>query len=307
MQILLSLVFSQALFAQNLPAPIPTPSDLAISAIAQSLNFNQASTVSVSRATTTYTESRELIEFVLHNSNSGETQILVSGPKGFTQSPNAFSTLFISAGFMSGQSTVGLVENPGDTILVGYQYPFDKHQIQADPSLLYKSMLLVPGQMALAISWLSKQSFVNTNKFHVMGVSLGSLLLPVTLRLNQMQNVIPTSTLLCFGGSEYGLVFDHVLSQIVKEKILRGALVNGLANLLAPYNPKLHLPHLQGPFFTLYAEEDQIFPKVASLEQFALLPEPKEMHWITGPHIDVDQPEQIAKTMELIKEFIAKF
>jgi hypothetical protein len=307
MQSLIILLFlSLNSYAQGVPAPMPSDSDLAIQFVAQSLRFGTLSTVQVLDVQIEFSGSREYHQMTFSSLGSGDVQILISGPKGFQNSPKPYQTLFLAGGFMTGQGTVDLVGDPGETILVGYQYPFSKEQIQADPSLLYKSIHLVPGQIALALSWLSKQSFVNPQNFHVMGVSLGSLLLPVALRLDQIQKVVPTSTLLCFGGSEFGLVFDHVLKNVISDSFVRGALVNGLANLLAPYNPKLHLPYLQGRFFTLFAEQDQIFPTGSSLEQYNLLPEPKEIHWISGPHIDVDQPEQIQKTMAEVNTFLRK-
>lgn len=249
---------------------------------------------------------RESHQIRLYQEFVGPTDLLINGPVGFTSSGKSYTTLFVTAGFLSGKDSIKLIPDAEDKVLVGYEYPANPDSIKKDPSIFLKTIHIVPGQIALSLEWLLNQSYVRKERFHVMGVSLGSLFLPVSLHLAQLRNVHPTSTLLCFGGADLSMVIDHMIDPSVNP-LLREISKNLVAGITALHDPRLHLPYLTGTFFTVYATEDSIFPTATSVEQFDLLPSPKEIHWVQGPHIDVNEPNVIYQTLIYVREFLKKF
>ncbi len=280
--------------------------EAAIEILARSLEINDLNEkMQVLSDEVVIKDGREEHSISLYQKQVGTTEILFSAPLGYASTGKKYSLLFISAGFFSGKDAIKLIPDAENKILVGYQYPTTKEKIEKDPSLFPKTLRVVPGQIALTLEWLLANPSVDHEKFHVMGVSLGSLFLPVSLHLAQERNVIPTSTLLCFGGADLNLVIDQALQK--SHPIFRDLAKALLGALTAVHDPRLHLPYLKGSFFTVYATEDGIFPRETSLLQYDLLPEPKEIHWVQGPHIDENQPGVIYQTMLLVREFLKKF
>lgn len=250
--------------------------------------------------------SREEHHLTFSHEGAGKIEILMSGPLGFTNSQRKYPALFISAGFLSGKNSIKLIPNPQDKILVGYQYPTSPEEIQKDPSQFPKALRLVPGQIALLLEWLSQRSYIRADRLHVMGISLGTLFLPVSLRLAQSRNIYPASTVLCFGGADVLSVIDEMMDPKIASWI-RDLSLTLAKTVLSLHDPSLHLPFLRGPFLTVYATEDEVFPKSSSLLQYNLLSEPKRVHWVQGPHISEKHPEMIFETIQLVEKFIDQF
>lgn len=250
-------------------------------------------------------DKRDFQALILNTKEAGDIQILISAPKNSLSGQQKLPILFVSAGFASGMEAIRLFSNPGNMIIVGYQYPFSQNQIEKDFSLFPKMVRLVPGQIALSLEWLSRQPFADASRLNAMGVSLGSLFLPVSLRLAQLRGVKMRSTTLAYGGSDLRQVVDFVLPEQVPDWI-RNPLLQMVEGIFILHNPKIHLPHLQGQFNCVYGTHDQIFSSQTSQEQFDLLSGPKEIHWISGPHIDVNQPLLIQQTTDLTIDFLKR-
>lgn len=246
---------------------------------------------------------RDSLSVSLIHESVGETQILINGPAGFLTSGESYPLFFVSAGFFAGKDAVALLENPGSAIVVGYEYPTTKTAVLKDPSLLAKTVRLAPAQIALALKWLQHQPWSKQGRLSVMGVSLGSLFMPVSLRIAENLGVKVNSVILAYGGVGIGEILNNLLREQISQPAL-GALCNLIDNLTLLHKPELHLPFLHGPFLAIYGTQDQIFSVQSSMKQFELLPEPKEMHMISGPHIDTDKPELIKESMMVTLDFL---
>lgn len=278
----------------------------AIELIAQNLKMNQnSSALAVINSQKTEIQDKEIHSIELFQSEVGTTRLLLMGPKDFSTDGIKRTVLFIAAGFQTSTQTLTLIPVQQDTIFAFYQYPHNQKQIEADASLFPKSIRVVPGQIALSLEWLTQQDFSKQKSVHAIGISLGSLFLPVSLHLGQIRKIQPQSTILAFGGADISIVISHFFDSdsnpVIKEfakKLTQG--------LLYMHDPLVHLPELKGPFLAIYATQDSIFPKESSQLQFELLPEPKELKMIEGPHLDETQNEVLLKTMSAVKEFILK-
>lgn len=269
--------------------------DLAASILIENLALNSPLEIASLQNSRSWREGdRQITSVELSSPHAGLIRILVSAPLLPSEALEKLPVLFLTAGFLSGKESVRLIAHPGNLIVVGYQYPFEKAQIEKDPSLLFKSLRLVPAQIALTLDWLKRKNKNIPAKIHVMGVSLGSLFLPVSLRLAEAKGFTAQSTVLAFGGASFKLFFQHW-------GIPFG---DTIENLFILHDPEIYLPQLKGPFSCIYATEDEIFPLASSLHQYDLLKGAKEIHWIPGPHIDVHRTEMIEKTMSLVIDFL---
>lgn len=287
--------------AKNL-GQIDPEGDQAIEVIAQDLKIH--STQGLANPTiiqTFHKAGRDYYQLEFSHEVVKTVRLMISGPKDFMQNSQRYGSLFLSAGFFVGMHSIGLIDNPGDLVLIGFEYPSTMDMIKKDPSVLFKTIRVVPGQMALALEWIQKQTWVSN--LSVMGVSLGSLFMPSGLRLAEMRGFTPHSTIFAFGGAHIIPVIEQKLKPEMSPMVLKLTL-NFFANLASLHDPKIHLASLKGPFLAIYGDQDEVFPKESSLLQYDLLQGDKEIFWVKGLHIDTNKPDVIKDTMDKVLEFL---
>jgi hypothetical protein len=297
-------VLAKAQFLDEIDASIKAK--VALSVVETNLKLeNKQEQFQVTETTQHLENGRVFRTVTLNHSGVDTAQLLISAPADFESSKRRFPVVFISAGFFSGMNTVKLLKAYDDLILVGYEYPTQLDAIKKDPSLLPKAIRVVPGQLALALEFLARQAWAKANNIHVVGVSLGTLFFPVALKLAEKRGFTARSTSFLYGGAHPRPVLENLLKNHLPNEALSHVLniVDGVASV---YDPRLYLPLLRGPFLTIYGSKDQVFPKSTSLQQYLLLPDPKETFEIPGSHIDVNQPEAIEQTTKILDDFIQR-
>lgn len=283
--LLMSLAFSLSASAQFLSA------EASLQILSANLKFDSAEEkASLAHHQTWIENGRRFTLMKLQAPEAGEFHVLVNSPADQQQKLPA---LVLFSGFQAGMESAKLIPNPGNLIVIGYHYPFSKEQAEKDPSLVLKMIRLAPAQMALALHWIQNQELIIADQVHVMGVSLGSLFLPVSLKLAEIKNFFPASTIFAYSG----VGIQSVLANNMGNSF-------GLENLFLLHDPELYLPSLKGPFNCIYGQNDSIFPFETSVRQYGLLNGSKEVHWIPGGHIDLGKPELIEKTSAILIDFL---
>jgi hypothetical protein len=246
---------------------------------------------------------RELHHVIFSHPNSGITRILVSGPKGFWQSTRKYPVLFVISGFQTGTQSLALIGNPKDIVLVGYQYPATAEEMLAAPGRLTESIFQTIGQSVGIWQWFASQKWVADNKIYNLGVSLGGLFLPVSLRVAESQGFTSAKTVFAFSGAELTSVFENELGNRIPEslKAIFHQAVEVSTELLAP---KIHLPYLKGKFMVVRGLQDTVFPKPSGEALEKLLPEPKTIVHLNAKHINVDTPDIIEPMLKAVQGFI---
>lgn len=246
---------------------------------------------------------REICELSFNHPVTGSTKILISAPQGYSISGKSYPVLFVMSGFQTGAQSLALIGNPGDFILIGYQYPYTGEEMLEAPEKLGQSLLLTIGQVVGVWKWLQKQNWVAQEKISILGVSLGSVFMPVSLRVAQMQNFIPQKSIFAFGGADVTSVIEkEFLPRLPKEShaLFHQAIENATSFLA----PKTHLPYLKGHFLVIRGLKDEVFPKESGELLEFLLPEPKKIVHLDTGHINVDTPHIIEPTIKSIYEFL---
>jgi|GEM_PF-2588730 len=280
-------------------------STVTLNSIAQNLKLDDLNlkAVQVSDQMTT-TDDRETHQIQLVHSEVGTIQITLNGPKNFTTSSAKYSVLFVTAGFMEPTKILQALQNK-NLIVVSYTYPASREDFAKDPSLVTKTVRIIPGQIALALEWLKARKYVDSDRLSVLGLSLGSLFTPVALQLASLRSITPAATIFAYSSDNLNQTMQKILSKNIQEPTLTMVyqLMSGITNT---YDPKTFLPGLRGPFLAIYGMDDQLIPKADSLEQYTLLPNQKNIVWLDGTHISNDQPELIKKMAQKILEFLSQ-
>ncbi len=238
-----------------------------------------------------------LISFLI---NGCESPVLVV-PKYCTEEPD-FS---ITYAYLT-LATDTTIQTDFDVVLVSMDYSVTKNDLQRDPSLLLKMIRLTPGQIVAALQWVQEQNWYNKALgLHYMGISLGTLFMPVSISLAQKNGLFMSSSIFGFGGADIGKIFEHHLTPYLGQE--SSSRVKRIVEMIiALYDPKIYLSELGGPNLLIFATNDQIFPPSSVEKLIQLTPNPKEVVWINGQHIDVDRPEIISATIQTVVRWLRK-
>lgn len=250
-------------------------------------------------------QDREVHKIIFTHPYSGTCRILISGPKGFWQSTQKYPVLFVISGFQTGSQSLALIGNPKNIVLVGYNYPATAEEMLAAPEKLTQSVFQTIGQSVGVWKWLNSQTWVEVNKIYNLGVSLGSLFLPISLRVAESQKFVPTKTIFAFGGAEVNSVFEKEFGDRIPV-LLKGPFHQAIEFSTELIAPKIHLPYLKGEFMVVRGLQDTVFPPESGKALERLLPEPKRIVHLEAKHINVDTLDIIASMLTAVQEFIQK-
>lgn len=250
---------------------------------------------------------REVFRFSIRQADKvsglGAAVVLISGPAGFLKASEKLPVVFVVAGFQTGMQSIAFIKNPGKRILVGFEYPHGPEVLMKQPDLILSSIYRTPPQMHLALSWLKNQAWVDHTRIDLISVSLGTLFLPVTMRLLELSDIKIRNTVFAFGGAEFASVFKSYLKGKVSQQWI-DYITQTIQILTGPYSPELHLPFLKSRFLVIRALQDEVFPESSGMLLQDLLPQPKHVELFNTKHINVHEYEIIQRTLNTIDEFL---
>lgn len=294
LNLLLSFSVFPPSFAQNLTEDL-----LLFSLLKADLELDKQTPHTVSTKLINLDNNIETHRVVLQHSGVGEVHLLLKGPRGFRNSENKFEAIMIVSGFFTGEKSVHLINKLSNKILIGFEYPYKLSDFQKYPAHLLHFLHKTPGQIALGLSWLSRQSWLAPDGISVMGVSLGGFFLPAALHLGQSMGVRLKSTIfVCTGTDIHSILYENLKSHIPPNNL--DALIKSILLLTKLVHPQSHLPYLKGPFLVIQTADDTVIPKTAQDNLWQLLPLQKKQIILNGPHINADQKELISEVQQII-------
>lgn len=247
-------------------------------------------------------EGRQVRHVLLEDASLGSISLSLSLPHPLPERP--LPIVFVLGGLQTGQASIAHVREPGDNILVGYDWPIPR-QLPSGAELAWKllelrrSALVVPGQVAAAMGWVAAQPWADGERLSLLGFSLGAIAAPAIQRLAATEGVPIGWTVLGYGGTDLGLL----VSEHPKVRRTRWGATLGLLTglLLRPLEPAEHLPHLAGRFLVIAGRNDSLISERAAVRLRALTPEPKTVVLLEGDHLGVGRGQQ-----ELLERLIAE-
>jgi hypothetical protein len=299
--ILFTLVLLSSVMANSQSTERDFRAEISTALLIQDLDLSQPARLT--RVDLSSDSDADYVSIRLEHPRAGQINLLLRGPTGFMSANHrSLRSLLLVSGFFTGKESVRLLEAIPRTVIVGYQYPYKADDFARDPALIAQFLRQTPGQIALALQWISGQPWAAPKGLITAGVSLGGLILPTALHMAQKMNVqIPRTVFVCTGA--------HLTP--ILESLLRPSLGNakarqiamGVANLTALHDPKLHLPYLKGSFLSIRTDRDQVIPESSTLLLEDLLPVVTSVV-LPGPHINPDQTEVIRQTRETILRWL---
>ncbi len=248
---------------------------------------------------------RHYRKLVFASAEGEKVQITVSLPAHAPARP--MPVLILLGGLRTGQNNVKYVPQPGDNVIIGYEYPIDK-KIRRGPAIVWKAaalrraVLQVPGQVTAIIRWARSQPWADPERISVLGFSLGALYLPTVHRMAREQGFALGPAILAYGGADIAALLSHRLEQ--GPRWSRDLIAAVVAAVLRPVEPALHLPHLRGEFLLISGADDLLVPEASSELFQRLTPEPKTVVRLEGGHIRGRKDELAQRIVAISRDWL---
>lgn len=227
----------------------------------------------------------------------GPISASIRGPQGFHRSKNKYRLLVTAAGFNTHGRAVELLGDFPETVIAAFDYPENEESLSKDPARVSRFVRFSAGQLAFVLLQLSREEWVNETV--ALGVSLGGIVLPSALRMAQFYQAPVSRSVFAYSGAQIGPVVRRFIPADWPD-FLKEPLVLTAVNLTSFYDPMKHLPHLKGKFLVIRATREEVFPAESYLALESVLPEPKSIALVAGPHITESQKAMIQDTQRII-------
>ena len=236
-------------------------------------------------------DGRLLRHVALDAGKNGTARLILSLPDPLPKD-HPLPVILVLGGLGMGEENIRHIPDPGENILVGYDWPFPPRLPRGATALLAELPALrrqahqAPGQIAGAMDWLAAQPYADPARISLLGFSLGALAGPAAQNVLARRGHKIRATVLGYGGAPIGnLLAAH--PRLTPDWIR--PMAKAVVNLsLWHLDPVRHLPTLEGRFLLLAGgDEDHLIPQAEASRYIALTPDPKEVVVLEGGHMGV--------------------
>jgi surfactin synthase thioesterase subunit len=244
---------------------------------------------------------RRLEHITLASTDFGEIGIFISLPDPLPA--KRLPVVIVLGGLGTGETNVRTIENAGDNVIVGYDWPIPVHFpggsefIRQSPAL-YHQVLTIPEQVASAIGWIAAQPWADDRHISILGFSLGALAAPSVENVAEQDGHPIGWTILAYGGAPFGDLF--AADPHIKPEWLRVAMGPVIDFLLRSVEPAANLPQLNSHFLVLEGRDDTLIPATARENLENEVPGSKDVVVFNGDHMGVG-PDQTALLDQIIR------
>lgn len=212
--------------------------------------------------------------------------------------------LVVAGGFQTDLESLASAGRHGPWALLAYGYPgtpqaWEEGSILAKVPAIRRAAVGIPGEIAGLLEWAGRQPWASS--LHYGGFSLGAILGPAALAVAEHRGTPIGSSVLAFGGADLGLLFDRNVP------VPRGTAWAArflTLSLLHPLDARHHLHALRTRTLLLQAHGDRFIPEPSALLMTTLKPEPKEVCWLEGGHMNPDDRAGTAHIVRLCRAWL---
>ncbi len=215
--------------------------------------------------------------------------------------------ILILGGFRTGREAARLIDDTHGMVVAALSYPFHGDARARGPSWIGQvpairaAVLDTPPAVMLALDYLLARPDVRSDQVELVGVSLGAPFACVAAALDRRV----TRAWSIHGAGKPLTLIDFNLKAPIPFAPAR-ALVAGLMDL-AISGPRMAPERWVAriaprPFIMINAEKDERIPRAAVETLYRSAREPKEIHWIPGPHVQPRDVFEIEELAELVFE-----
>ena len=209
--------------------------------------------------------------------------------------------VLILGGLEVGKYTLKYIPDPGQNIIVTYQYPYHpeywyKGSAVEQIPIIRSSVLTVPSQVLSLIKWISYQEWAENSRITVTGYSFGALFMPAIYRLAAHNHIPINYGVIAYGGSDlYQLLVTNMTNF---DQPLRSLFSWLAAIALRGIEPAAHAPFMRAEFLVINGTLDHQIPEDSWRELHLLIPEPKTTIILEEGHM---HPRKVELTRRLVK------
>ena len=211
------------------------------------------------------------------------------------------------AGHRTGRDAVGLVGNPGQTIMVAIDYPYHGPvKIRSTASFIrgiravQEALLDTPPAASLVLDWLATQPWADLARAELVGVSFG---VPFGAVAGALDTRFGRVWLIHGGAGNRGWI-EHNLGERIPQDWLR-PFVASLVHLLVygnSFDTEDWVARIAPrPVVVIGARDDERLPEHKVKRLYAAARQPKELLWTEGGHVDTRRPDLVQALLEIVR------
>ncbi len=208
--------------------------------------------------------------------------------------------LFLVPGYGGNDKSFKHMRDSGDNVVVEFVYPAVP---STDPTGLaiygLENTLKIQAQMAVALLWAARHPAIQGDRINIVSVSLGTFLVPASIRLAQQFGFAAYTSIFAYGGADIKAFLLPLIQQKLRPSDF-GKLSGPLAALFDFIDPNSQLPFLKGRFLVVNASDDEVIPKESTAALVKNLPMPKDIITVPLGHIGVGKDKLINQLVEIV-------
>lgn len=234
-------------------------------------------------------------------------QATISFPPGINR--KKLPVVIILGGAEIGAALFELIPDPGENILIAYQFPrglTDWESMTGIGGVLAtrEAILSVPVQVVELLRWTKAQIWTDTSRTAVLGYSFGALFQPAVHHLAQANNLTTGPGVLAYGGVDLELLLRQNLN--LKPKYLRPSIAWLAATAIYPVEPARHASHMKGKFYLINGLQDRQIPEASWKALHQLIPKPETIDLLDEGHMHPKKPGLTLRLVRMSRDWLER-
>ncbi len=215
--------------------------------------------------------------------------------------------VFILGGLDVGTYTLGYIQNPGNNILIVYNYPYHPEYWYAGTAveeilIIRESVLEVPAQVLVLYQWVANQPWSDETRMTITGYSFGALFLPAVYHLAVKHQIQIKYGVLAYGGVD---IYQLLTTNMINVHQPFRSMISWLAfTAIRGIEPGYHAPHMKGEFYLINGYQDHQIPESSWRELHRLVPEPKKILVLNEGHMHQRKVELTKRLVNLSQKWL---
>jgi hypothetical protein len=196
--------------------------------------------------------------------------------------------VIILGGLEIGHYTLRYIPEPGNNIIIVYQYPYHPEYWYAGLAMneipaIRESILSIPSQVVAVRNWVASQEWSDDERITITGYSFGAFCIPAIYRLAEKHRVRINYGVITYGGADLYRILEANMTNVLQPW---RSIVSWLAiTAIRGMEPTLHTSFLRSEFLLINGTRDYQIPENSWRELHRMIREPKTIRILNEGHM----------------------